>query len=136
MPYWKLYYHFIWGTKNRLPLIDSDFEPELYKVIAAKAQEMGGFVHALGGIENHVHLAVSIPPKIAPAKFIGDVKGNSSHFVNYMIEPDFEFYWQNEYGVLSFGERNLATVVGYIHNQKQHHADGTLITAMERMDES
>ena len=136
MPYWKLYYHFIWGTKKRLPLIDSDFEPELYKVIAAKAQEMGGFVHALGGIENHVHLAVSIPPKIAPAKFIGDVKGNSSHFVNYMIEPDFEFYWQNEYGVLSFGERNLATVVGYIHNQKQHHADGTLITAMERMDES
>ncbi|HKJ38054.1 MAG TPA: IS200/IS605 family transposase [Anaerolineales bacterium] len=136
MPYWKLYYHFIWGTKKRLPLIDSDFEPELYKVIAAKAQEMGGFVHALGGIENHVHLAVSIPPKIAPAKFIGDVKGNSSHFVNHMIKPDFEFYWQNEYGVLSFGERNLATVVGYIHNQKQHHADGTLITAMERMDES
>jgi len=136
MPYWKLFYHFIWGTKNRLPLIDSDFEPELYKVIAAKAQASHGFVHAVGGIEDHVHLAVSIPPKIAPAKFIGDVKGNSSHFVNRVIKPDFEFYWQNEYGVLSFGERNLASVVRYIHNQKQHHADGTLIAAMERMDES
>jgi putative transposase len=118
-----------------LPLIDSAIEPELYRVIAAKAQDLGGFVHAIGGIEDHAHLAVSIPPKIAPAKFIGDVKGNSSHYVNHIIKPDFEFHWQAEYGVLSFGEKNLSGVVGYIHNQKQHHADGTLIAAMERMDE-
>lgn len=136
MPYWKLYYHFVWSTKNRLPLIDSTLEPELYRVIVAKAQDMGGFVHAIGGMEEHAHLAVSIPPKLAPAKFIGDVKGNSSHYVNHVVKPDFEFYWQDEYGVLSFGERNLPSVVRYIHNQKQRHADGTLIAAMERMDES
>jgi REP element-mobilizing transposase RayT len=135
MPYWKLYYHFIWGVKNRMPFIDSTLEPELYRAIVAKAQTMEGYVHAIGGIEDHVHLAVSIPPKIAPAKFIGDVKGNSSHFVNHVIKPDFEFHWQDEYGVLSFGEKNLSAVVRYIHNQKQHHADGTLIEAMERMDE-
>lgn len=108
MPFSKLYYHFVWSTKNRLPLIDSILEPELYRAIAAKAQDMGGFVHALGGMEDHVHLAVSIPPKIAPAKFIGDVKGNSSHYVNHVIKPDFEFYWQGEYGVLSFGGRNAS----------------------------
>jgi putative transposase len=136
MPYWKLYYHFIWGTKNRLPLIDPALESDLYRVIAAKAQKLGGFVHVIGGIEDHVHLAVSIPPKIAPAKFIGDVKGNSSHFVNYVIKPDFEFHWQAEYGVLSFGERNLAGIVRYIHKQKEHHANRTLITALERMDEN
>lgn len=135
MPYWKLYYHFVWGTKNRIPLIDSVLEPELYRAIAAKAQKLGGFVHAIGGIEDHVHLAVSIPPKVAPAKFIGDVKGNSSHFVNYVIKPDLEFRWQAEYGVVSFGERNLSSVGRYIHNQKQHHADGTLMAALERMDE-
>jgi REP element-mobilizing transposase RayT len=135
MPYWKLYYHFIWGTKNRLPLIDSTSEADLYKVIAAKVKDMDGFVHAIGGTGEHVHLAVSIPPKIAPAKFIGDVKGNSSHYVNHIIKPDFEFYWQDEYGVLSFGEKNLFSIVKYIHNQKQHHADGTLISAMERMEE-
>jgi REP element-mobilizing transposase RayT len=135
MPYWKLYYHFIWGTKNRLPLIDAEFEPELYRAIAAKVKYMDGFVHAVGGTEEHMHLAVSVPPKVAPAKFIGDVKGNSSHFVNHVVQPDFEFYWQDEYGVLSFGEKNLYAIVKYIHHQKQHHADGTLITAMERMDE-
>ena len=136
MPYWKLYYHFIWGTKNRLPLIDTTLEAELYRVIVAKAQKLEGFVHAVGGMKDHVHLAISVPPKIAPAKFIGDVKGNSSHYVNHIIKPDFEFYWQDEYGVLSFGERNLSSVVRYTHNQKQRHAEGTLIAAMERMDEA
>jgi len=33
-------------------------------------------------------------------------------------------------------KKNLPAVVRYIHNQKQHHADGTLIAAMERMDEA
>jgi len=135
MSYWKLYYHFVWATKNRLPLIDPPLEPELYRAIHAKAKDMGGFVHALGGIEDHVHFAVSIPPKIALAKFVGDVKGNSSHYVNHVVKPDFEFYWQDEYAVLSFGEKNLSSVVGYINNQKRHHADGTLIAAMEQMDE-
>lgn len=135
MPYWKLYFHFIWGTKNRLPLIDPAFEAELYRAIVAKAKKMDGFVHAIGGTEEHGHLAVSVPPKVAPAKFIGDVKGSSSHYVNHIIKPDYEFYWQDEYGVLSFGEKNLPAIVKYIHNQKQHHADGTLIPAMERMDE-
>lgn len=96
---------------------------------------MEGFAHAIGGTEDHVHLAVSIPPKIAPAKFIGDVKGNSSHYVNHVINPDFEFHWQDQYGVFSFGEKNLSAVVKYIQNQKQHHADGTLIAAMEQMNE-
>jgi REP element-mobilizing transposase RayT len=132
MPYWKLYYHFIWVTKNRLPLIDAVIEPQLYRAIAAKVKSMEGIVHAIGGVEDHVHLAVSIPPKLAPAKFIGDVKGNSSHYINYVVKPDFEFHWQNEYGLVSFGEKDLPTVVRYIHNQKQHHAERALIAAMEQ----
>ena len=135
MPYWKLNYHFIWGTKNRLPLIGPAIESELYRAIVAKVQDLDGFVHALGWVEDHVHLVVSIPPKVAPAKFIGDVKGNSSHYVNHVIKPDYQFYWQAEYGVLSFGEDNLPVMVRYIHNQKQHHSDGTLIAAMEKVND-
>lgn len=135
MPFWKLYYHFVWGTKNRLPLISPAFEADLYRAIAAKAQEMGGIVHAIGGTGDHAHLAASLPPRLAPAKFVGDVKGNTSHYVNHILRPDFEFYWQDDYGVFSFGEKSLSMVVGYVHQQKQHHADGTLFDLMERMDE-
>ena len=133
MPFYKLYYHITWGTKRRLPLILPQFESDLYRVIAAKVVDMEGIVHAIDGIENHIHLAVTIPPKHALAKFIGEVKGNSSHFVNHVIKPDFEFYWQDEYGVLSFGERNLPIIVKYIHNQKQHHADRSLRPSLEEI---
>ena len=133
MPYWKLYYHFIWGTKERLPVILPTFESDLYRAIAAKVKELAGITYAIGGIMDHIHLAVSVPPKIAVAKFIGEVKGNSSHYINHIVKPDFEFYWQDEYGVLSFGEKNLPAVVRYIQNQKKHHADGNLIAAMEQI---
>ncbi len=131
MPFHKLYYHFIWATKERLPLIEPTFESELYRATAAKVQKMDGFVHAIGGTQDHLHLAASLPPKLAPAHFIGEVKGNSSHFVNFVIKPDFEFHWQDGYGVLSFGEKNLLAVVRYIQNQKKHHSEGTVVWAME-----
>ena len=131
MPYSKLYYHFIWATKERLPLIEPTFEPDLYRAIAAKVQKMDGFLHAIGGTQDHIHLAVSILPKLAPAAFIGEVKGNASHFINHITKPDVAFYWQDEYGVLTFGEKNLSAVVRYIQNQKKHHADGTVIATME-----
>jgi hypothetical protein len=69
------------------------------------------------------------------ARFIGEVKGNSSHAINHVVKPHYNFYWQNEYGVLSFAEKNLAGIIQYIHNQKEHHAKGTINQAMETVAE-
>jgi REP element-mobilizing transposase RayT len=133
MPYWRLYYHFVWGTKNRVPVINESFEAPLHGAMAAKAGELGGIVHAIGGIQDHVHLAVSVPPKLALSRFIGQVKGNSSHFVNHVLRLDFSFYWQEEYGVQSFGERNLPYVVRYVKNQREHHEEGTIVDRLEQV---
>ena len=70
MPYWRLFYHFVWGTKNGEPLIASAWESELHNVIAAKGAALGSFVHQVNGIENHVHLAVSVPPSIPLSHFM------------------------------------------------------------------
>ena len=133
MPYWRLFYHFVWGTRNREPLIAPEWENSLHNVIAVKATKLGAFVHAVGGIEEHVHLVVSVPPKIALSTFIGQVKGNSSHFVNHGLDVDIHFAWQAEYGVVSFGGKRLDTVVRYAKNQRKHHADGTTIAMLERV---
>ncbi len=85
MSFWRLYYHIIWGTKNREFLIKPDFQDSLHNVIAAKAKKLGAIVYAVGGIEDHVHLVASIPPIVALSYFIGQVKGNSSHFVNHEL---------------------------------------------------
>jgi putative transposase len=133
MPYWRLFYHFVWGTKNREPLIAPEWEGSLHNAIAAKAKELGAFVYAVGGIEDHVHLVVSVPPKIALSTFIGQVKGNSSHFVNHELHAEIHFAWQAEYGVVSLGGKMLDMVVQYAKNQRQHHADGTTIAMLERV---
>jgi putative transposase len=132
VPYWRLFYHFVWGTKNRLPLIAIEWENSLHNVIAAKATELSAFVHAVGGIEDHVHLVVSVPPKIALSTFIGQVKGNSSHFVNHELDVGVYFAWQAEYGVVSFGGRMLDMVVRYAKDQRRHHRDGTVMAMLER----
>ena len=41
--------------------------------------------------------------------------------------------WQMEYGVFSFSEKALPSIVNYINNQKQHHTKSTLNVAMENM---
>jgi putative transposase len=133
MPYWRLFYHFVWGTRNREPLIAPEWENSLHNVIAAKATDLGAFVHAVGGIEDHVHLVVSVPPKIALSTFIGQVKGNSSHFVNHGLGVDISFAWQAEYGVVSFGGKRLDMVVRYVKNQRKHHTGGTTIAMLERI---
>lgn len=132
MSYWRLFYHIVWGTKDRLPLIEPSFEASLHNVIAAKAQALGGRVHAVGGIEDHVHLAVSVPPKLSLAEFIGQVKGNSSHFVTHVLSRTFA--WQAEYGVISFGGKQLDWVVRYVKNQRQRHQDRTIVGFLERTE--
>jgi len=132
MPYWRLFYHFVWSTQNREPIILKPFETTLHKVIAAKAIKLGGIVHAVGGTSDHIHLVASIPPRISLSDFIGQVKGNSSHFVNHKLKPEYQFAWQNEYGVISFGKRQLRQIVRYVLNQHKHHGQGTVLEQLER----
>lgn len=131
MPYYWLFYHMIWGTKNREPLIQVEFEKSLHNVMIAKGKELGAFVYAVGGIEDHIHLVASVPPRIALADFIGQVKGNSSHWVNHKLSLPYHFNWQTEYGVVSFGGKQLDMVAKYVKNQRQHHLQGTVIPFLE-----
>ena len=130
MPYWRLFYHVVWGTKNRLPLIESAWEEDLHGYIWGKATALECIPHAINGMSEHLHVVISIPPKLAVATLIGQLKGASSHHVNDNY-ADGVFAWQAEYGVLSFSERSLSRVVDYVKNQKKHHAANTLNMSME-----
>lgn len=134
MPYWRLYYHIVWATKHREPLIAEDFQPSLHDAIAAKVIDLGGVAHAVGSVADHVHLVASVPPRIALSKLVGQVKGNSSHLVNHEIRPGYRFAWQDEYGVVSLDQRRLPQVVEYVHAQAQHHGRGTVLQHLEETE--
>jgi putative transposase len=131
MPYWRLFYHIVWGTKNRLPLIETTWKEDLYGYIWGKATALECIPHAINGMPDHIHLAISIPPKLSVATITGQLKGSSSHRVNELFLLHKSFAWQTEYGVLSFSEKALTTIIEYVKNQKQHHAENSLKTAME-----
>ena len=136
MAFWRHYYHLVWATKDRLPLIILSIEQDLYGYIIGKATSGKCITLAIGGIENHLHLVVSIPPKIAIADFVGKIKGSSSHHLNHeTAHLQTEFGWQRGYGSFTLGQKQLEKAINYVHNQKQHHRDGTLISLLERDDE-
>jgi putative transposase len=130
MSFWRLYYHLVWTTKKRLPLIRPDKEAELYGYIIGKADYLGCIVHAIDGTENHTHLVVSIPPNLSIAEFVKKIKGSSSHYWNHNLSTE-KLYWQEEYGVFSLGSKQLETAVNYVKNQKIHHSRGTAIASLE-----
>ena len=133
MTYWRLFCHLVWGTKARESLIDDERADVIERSIRAACHEMGVIVHALGGMPDHRHLAVSIPPRLAIADFMRRIKGESSHLLNHSAGRDGGswFGWQAEYGAISFGDGSLPRIVAYIQNQAEHHAANTLWPSLE-----
>ena len=100
-----------------------------------KAKELGVKIHSAGNIEDHAHVAASIPPKLAVADCVRHLKGASSYAINHMPDSDGKFKWQEGYGALSVGERSLETVKEYVAKQKERHRENRLIDVYERIDE-
>ena len=62
MPYWRLYYHIVWSTYKREPLITPHMENELYGYLTGKAVAQEAIVHAVNGTADHVHMVASAQP--------------------------------------------------------------------------
>jgi putative transposase len=123
MPYWRLYYHLIWPTKDRAPLIPTEIEDSLFRIIVDKSEQLRAYIFAVNGMPDHVHVTAAVPPSIALSEYVRQLKGASSHFMR--IEHDKHFSWQRGYGIISISERNLPQAVAYVERQKEHHRDGT-----------
>ena len=135
MPYYRLFYHFAWATKQREPLITVDNRTAIYAVAVDKVLEMRGIVHAIGGMPDHLHLVATVPPSVSLSSFIGQIKGSSSHLASHLQPVGYEvFAWQPEYGVVSVTESHLPIVVRYVLNQEQHHTQNTLKQKLENFE--
>lgn len=134
MPFHRLHYHLIWATYQREPFLTKNIERQVYGTILNKAKELGCIIHAIGGIDDHLHVAITIPPKPAVSDIIGQLKGASAYYVNHQPQADGVFRWQRGYGALTFGRRSMQTIVAYIRHQKEHHRQQTTIAIYERIE--
>ncbi len=132
MSYWQLFYHLIWATKHRELRLTEEIEPVIHGFVREKAIGLGAYVFALDGVADHVHMVVAIPPKIAVAKFVGQVKGVASTKFNKSGVTAEPFFWQDDYGAFSFDAKRLSNYIAYVNRQKEHHAHATAIPILER----
>jgi REP element-mobilizing transposase RayT len=109
----------------------------LERSIRSTGQERHALVHAVGIMPDHIHVAISIPPRLAVSTLVGQLKGSSSHLLNNHgpLVDGAKFAWQGEYGVLSFHEKDLAGVLDYVTNQPARHASQRLSAAMETISD-
>ena len=110
--------HVVFSTKDRRQTIAKSVQPRLWAYLAGICKNYDMIALAVGGTENHVHMLLHLPAKLALAKPVLLLKANSS---KWMGEQGKEFSWQEGYGAFSVSSSNLDQVIRYIQNQEAHH---------------
>jgi putative transposase len=75
----------------------------------------------IGGVEDHVHLLLSLPSALAVSKALQLIKGGSSKWIHETFPEHRLFAWQEEYGAFSVSVSQLDKTMEYIRGQEAHH---------------
>lgn len=121
----KIWIHSVWSTKERIPIIKTDFENMIFPFVSNQLKELGCPVRIVNGMPDHIHCLFLMNPQKTIAEIVKQIKGSSSHFINQEnIIPE-KFAWQTGYAAFSVSESAVVKVFDYIKNQKQHHQKRT-----------
>jgi putative transposase len=110
--------HLVFSTKSRAKSLARKLLPRLWAYTPAVCKNHGLLTFAVGGMEDHMHLLMRLPPTMTLANAVALVKSNSSKWIR---ERERRFAWQEGYGAFSVSSSNIATVIRYIDNQEAHH---------------
>jgi putative transposase len=114
-------YHIVFSTKERCLFIGPEIRERLFQYICGIVRKKGGIVFRINGMEEHVHLLVKIKPDVAVAKFVGDIKGNSSRWISTTFPQLRAFTWQAGYSSFTVSESCVGKTAKYIEDQEKHH---------------
>ncbi|MFN3151928.1 IS200/IS605 family transposase [Bremerella sp.] len=118
----RVYVHLIFSTKNRERTIKPEWAPRLNEYLVGILRQRKCELLAAGGVEDHIHLLISMSREIAISDLVRDAKSISSHWIHTTIPGSRAFAWQQGYSVFSVSQSGLEDVKSYIANQEEHHA--------------
>jgi len=113
--------HFVFSTKNRVPLLDNTIHERLFSYIGGIIRELGGKLIEINSMPEHIHFYAYMPKTVSVSKFMEIVKTNSSKWVHDSFPNKDKFGWQDGYGAFSVSKSAEDTVIQYIRNQQEHH---------------
>ncbi len=118
--YFKLHYHIVFGTKNRVACLDKAWRPKLWEYMGGTIRGLGGVPHGVGGYNDHVHLLIDLKPTQVIADVVRELKKASTEWVRQNTQEK-TFQWQEGYGVFSVGWHERDAIKAYIAGQEDHH---------------
>ncbi|MGH7244838.1 MAG: IS200/IS605 family transposase [Phycisphaerales bacterium] len=113
------YFHLVFSTHKREPLIQPTDEDRLYAFIGGIARDINCTLIAAGGMPDHVHLLVRAASDVSLATIAKETKARSSAWIHEDWHRA-EFGWQRGYGGFTVSRSALADVERYIRGQKDH----------------
>jgi len=130
--YLSLHYHIVFGTKNRTPSIDPVWRLRLHEYLGGTIRGLGGFSEGIGGVDDHVHLLVSLKATHTLSDVLRELKKASSVWMHESL-GDKSFAWQEGYAAFSVSASSLDKVKQYIAHQEQHHRRKTFHEELAEM---
>jgi REP element-mobilizing transposase RayT len=117
--------HLVFSTKDRQPFLDAGMRPKLHAYLATVARNAGCEAYRVGGVANHVHLAIRWSRTLTIATLVEELKTSSSKWLKTQSPELAEFSWQRGYGTFSVGPSDLEALRDYIDTQEEHHRKRT-----------
>jgi putative transposase len=122
MSFINVYVHYVWSTKNRFPLLDTEkLRQKVWFHILDNAREQGIHIDFVNGYTDHCHCLASLNHHQSIDKIVQFIKGESSHWINQKKICKEPFEWQDEYFAVSVSPKNVPIVREYIKRQEEHH---------------
>ena len=119
--YTQLYVHYVFAVQDRLCLINNKWQDNLYKYINGIIDQQGHKLYVINGMNDHIHILISMTPKQAPSDLMYHLKRSSSLWINQSRLSAGKFSWQEGFGAFSLGKSQLPEKIKYVEDQQQHH---------------
>src|SRR6266404_4572693 len=119
--YVSSYFHCVFSTKERRPLIPPSLRDRLWPFVGGIARNNEMKAIEIGGVQDHIHVLLSLPSTLSIAKALQLIKGGSSKWVHETFPEHRLFGWQVKYGAFSVSVSQLDKTIQYIKGQEEHH---------------
>lgn len=135
---WNCKYHIVFAPKYRRQIIYGKLKVEIGKILRTLCERKGVEIIEAQACTDHIHMLVSIPPKMSVSEFMGYLKGKSSlmifdQFANLKYKYGNRQFWCRGYYVDTVG-RNKTQIAEYIRNQLAEDKQYEQITMKELID--
>jgi REP element-mobilizing transposase RayT len=86
--------HLVFSTKDRLPRFEAPLRPHLHAYLAEVARNAGCEAYRVGGVADHVHLAIRLSRTLTIADLVETLKTSSSKWLKTQSAALSDFSWQ------------------------------------------